>query len=73
MKMSGLYVCKKCGVYEYTGFRYLTKKTRSRLEIYFWCNIPKRGLTIKPCPRCKEHNPPYDVVNTHCDRPATSS
>jgi hypothetical protein len=69
MKLSGLLYCKCCGVYELEGYRYLKRKTISRVEVYYWSNIPKRGLNVVPCPRCKDLDPPYDVVNTHYDLP----
>ena len=61
MKISGLLCCKKCGVYE-TESRISYQNGRSSiLKIYYWSNLPKRGLQLENCPNCNPLNQ-YDQV-----------
>ena len=61
MKISGLLCCKKCGVYETEGMYRYDKGRKYVVSIYYWSNLPKRGLHLEDCPKCNP-NEKHDLV-----------
>jgi hypothetical protein len=64
MKISGLLLCDKCGVYEF--MRWYTQRPTKKvfLEIHYWSNIPAYKLKRELCPRCNPGEP-FFQVNEH--------
>ena len=60
MRISGLLKCKTCGVYEYEAIQVYKPKREKILKIYYWTEIPKRGLDEVECPNCSPLDEHFD-------------